>query len=166
MQIHISFLIICALIGPTLGQSIPITGQAVPDLTAYDSVVTSLMQKYQVPGVALAVARDGRLVFARGYGYADTDLQLPVQPDSLFRLGSVTKPHTAAAIFKLIEQGKLSLLRRSLSSPISNRFPAPWSIPASPPSPFRSFWSMKVDGMAKQTGQDMIQCSMSITSPR
>jgi uncharacterized protein (TIGR03437 family) len=127
MQIHISFLIICALIGPTLGQSIPITGQAVPDLTAYDSVVTSLMQKYQVPGVALAVARDGRLVFARGYGYADTDLQLPVQPDSLFRLGSVTKPHTAAAIFKLIEQGKLSLSDKAFAI-LSNLQPLPGTV--------------------------------------
>jgi uncharacterized protein (TIGR03437 family) len=127
MQIHIPFLLVCTMIGSALGQSIPITGQEVPDLTAYDSVVTSLMQKYQVPGVALAVARDGRLVFARGYGYADTDLQLPVQPDSLFRLASVTKPHTAAAIFKLIEQGKLSLSDKAFSI-LSNLKPLPGTV--------------------------------------
>jgi uncharacterized protein (TIGR03437 family) len=127
MQIPIQSLLVCALIVPALGQSIPITGQAVPDLSAYDSVVTSLMQKYQVPGVALAVARDGRLVFARGYGYADTDLQLPVQPDSLFRLASVTKPHTAAAIFKLIEQGKLSLSDKAFSI-LSNLQPLPGTV--------------------------------------
>jgi uncharacterized protein (TIGR03437 family) len=127
MQIHIPSLLVCAMIGPALAQSIPITGQAVPDLAAYDSVVTSLMQKYQVPGVALAVARDGRLVFARGYGYADTDLQSPVQPDSLFRLASVTKSHTATAIFKLIEQGKLSLSDRAFSI-LSNLQPLPGTV--------------------------------------
>jgi len=109
---------------PALAQSIPITGQAVPELAAYDSVVTSLMQKYHVPGVALAVARDGRLELARGYGYADTDLKLPVQPDSLFRLASITKPHTAAAILKLIEQGKLRLSDKAFSI-LSNLQPLP-----------------------------------------
>lgn len=127
MRIPVPSLLVCALIGRALGQSIPITGEAVPDLAAYDSVVTSLMQKYQVPGVALAVARDGRLVFARGYGYADTDLQLPVQPDSLFRLASVTKPHTATAIFKLIEQGKLSLSDKAFSI-LSNLQPLPGTV--------------------------------------
>jgi len=127
LQIHFSFLLICALIGSALAQSIPITGQTVPDLAAYDSVVTSLMKKYQVPGVALAVAREGRLVLARGYGYADTHLQLPVQPDSLFRLASVTKPHTAAAILRLIEQGKLSLSDKAFSI-LSNLQPLPGTV--------------------------------------
>jgi N-acyl-D-amino-acid deacylase len=105
-------------------QPLPITGQAVPELAAYDTVITTLMQKYQVPGVALAVARNGKLVFARGYGYADTALQLPVQPDSLFRLGSIAKPHTAAAILRLIEQGRLSLSNKAFSI-LSNLKPLP-----------------------------------------
>ena len=127
MQIHSTSLLVFAMIGAALAQSIPITGQAVPELADYDGVVTSLMQEYKVPGVALAVARDGRLVLARGYGYADTDLQLPVQPNSLFRLASVTKPHTAAAILKLIEQGKLSLSDKAFSI-LSNLQPLPGTV--------------------------------------
>jgi uncharacterized protein (TIGR03437 family) len=120
------YIFVLAFFSPAsaLAQSIPISGQEVPDLAAYDTVMATLMRKYQVPGAALAVARDGRLVFARGYGYADTDLQVPVQPDSLFRLASVTKPLTAAAIFKLVEQGKLSLSDKAFSI-LSNLKPLP-----------------------------------------
>jgi hypothetical protein len=49
MPIHIPFLLVCTVIRPALGQSIPITGEAVPDLAAYDSVVTSPMQKFRFP---------------------------------------------------------------------------------------------------------------------
>ena len=52
---------------------------------------------------------NGQLVLARGYGYANLDSETPVQPDSLFRIASITKPHTAAAIMKLIERGELKL---------------------------------------------------------
>ena len=123
-RIDACVLLVCAMSGPALAQSIPITGQAVPELASYDIVMTNLMQQYQVPGAALAVVRDGRLVFARGYGYADVDLKTPVQPDSLFRLASITKPHTAAAILKLIEQGKLNLSDKAFSI-LANLTPLP-----------------------------------------
>jgi N-acyl-D-amino-acid deacylase len=58
------------------------------------------------------VVKDGRLVFARGYGNADRDAQTPVQPWSLFRLASLSKPITAAAVLLLVQRGKLSLDQR------------------------------------------------------
>jgi len=61
------------------------------------------MSAWASPGAALAVTVDGRLVFAHGYGYADVAAQQPVQPDSLFRVASDSKPFTATAILKLIE---------------------------------------------------------------
>jgi len=67
------------------------------------------MSQYSVPGAALAVVHSGQLVLARGYGYANRDSKTPVQPNSLFRIASITKPHTAAAIMKLIERGELKL---------------------------------------------------------
>ena len=123
MQILCLSVLLCVT-GTALAQPTPVTGEPVPDLAAYDDVVTNLMQKYQVVGVALAVAHDGKLVLARGYGYADGYLQLPVEPDSLFRLASVTKPHTAAAILKLIEQGKLNPSDKAFSI-LSNLQPLP-----------------------------------------
>jgi N-acyl-D-amino-acid deacylase len=58
--------------------------------------------------------RDGKLILARGYGWADVEGKVPVQPDSLFRLASVSKVFTATGIMKLVEEGKLSLDRPAL----------------------------------------------------
>ena len=65
--------------------------------------------KWRIPGGALAVAKDGRLVLARGYGWADVEDQEPVQPYSLFRLASISKPVTAVAVLKLVDEGALDL---------------------------------------------------------
>jgi CubicO group peptidase (beta-lactamase class C family) len=88
---------------------IPLTGMAVPEMASYDRMISDLMTKYNVPGGAVAVVKDGRLIYARGYGYADKELPQLVQPDSLFRIASLSKPITAAAILKLAEEGKLNL---------------------------------------------------------
>jgi uncharacterized protein (TIGR03437 family) len=85
------------------------TGTAVPSLAPYDAFVTGLLSKYNIPGASLAITLNGRLVFARGYGYADAQKTIPVQPDSLFRIASLSKAITAVTVLKLVEQGKLTL---------------------------------------------------------
>lgn len=90
------------------GQTLPVTGTAVPELSSLDTAMQGLLVQYRVPGAALGVVHKGALVFVRGYGYSDLTSMTSVQPDSLFRIASDTKPHTAAAIMKLIERGKLS----------------------------------------------------------
>jgi CubicO group peptidase (beta-lactamase class C family) len=77
--------------------------------TSYDSVITALMKKYQVPGGAVAVIDNGKLVLARGYGLSDTGNSLIAHPDSLFRLASVSKQITSAVVLKLIQNNKLKL---------------------------------------------------------
>jgi N-acyl-D-amino-acid deacylase len=62
-----------------------------------------------IPGAALAVGRNGKVVYARGFGYADLDRSQPVQPDALFRIASVSKPLTAVAVLQLVERGQLRL---------------------------------------------------------
>ncbi len=89
--------------------TVSVTGAAAPDLKALDDEITSLMRKWGIPGGQLAVVKDGRLVFAHGYGLADRDAGKTVQPDSLFRIASVTKPLTAAAILVLVQRGRLDL---------------------------------------------------------
>ena len=59
--------------------------------------------------MAVAVVKDGRLVMARGYGFADPSTDTPVEPTSLFRIASVSKPITAVATLTLIEAGQLTL---------------------------------------------------------
>src|SRR4051794_17667196 len=60
-------------------------------------------------GVAVLVARDGKVVFQGGFGLADIAKKTPITPQTKFRIGSVTKQFTAAAVLRLAEQGKLSL---------------------------------------------------------
>jgi uncharacterized protein (TIGR03437 family) len=91
------------------------TGAAVPELAAVDQIVQGVIAKYDIPGVAISVAKDGRLVYARGFGVADRETKEAVQPDSLFRVASVSKPLTAMAVLKLVEEGKVSLDTKVLS---------------------------------------------------
>ena len=61
------------------------------------------------PGAAVIVVKDGRTLFRKAYGMANLELGVPLQPDMVFRLGSITKQFTATAILMLAEEGKLSL---------------------------------------------------------
>lgn len=90
-------------------QELPVTGTAVPSMASFDRLIPALMTKWGVPGAAVAVVKDGRLLFARGYGFADVEARESVKPDALFRIASVSKPITAAAVLKLVEQGRLDL---------------------------------------------------------
>ena len=72
-------------------------------------VVNSFMKKWNVQGAAVAIARQGKLVYARGFGYADTAAGIETQPYSKFRVASISKLVTAVAVMKLMEEGKLSL---------------------------------------------------------
>ena len=78
-------------------------------MESYDQVISDFMRTYSIPGGAVAVMRDGRLIYARGFGYADVENKTPVQPDALFRIASVSKTLSSAAIMKLVEEGKLKL---------------------------------------------------------
>jgi CubicO group peptidase (beta-lactamase class C family) len=105
-------------------QEMPITGAAVPGLEPFDQSVRALMQQYGLPGGAVAVVRDGKLIYARGFGYADVEKKTLVAPDALFRIASVSKAITSAAIMKLVEEGKLTLDDR-VAPFIAHLAPAP-----------------------------------------
>lgn len=62
-----------------------------------------------IPGLALAVAIDGKIVYSEGLGYADLEERVPVWPTTKFRIGSVSKPFTAVALMQLVETGKVDL---------------------------------------------------------
>jgi CubicO group peptidase (beta-lactamase class C family) len=74
-----------------------------------DQYIQTEMQKRQIPGLALLIARDGKIVRARGYGFANLELQVPAKPETLFQSGSVGKQFTATAVMMLVEEGKVSL---------------------------------------------------------
>jgi len=80
-------------------------------LEAYvDGVVEAHMRKDNTPGVTVSVVREGKLVFAKGYGFADIEAGTPVSGrDTLFRIGSVSKTFVWASVMMLAEQGKINL---------------------------------------------------------
>lgn len=74
-----------------------------------DAAVQQDVASGRVAGAAVAVLRDGELVFAKGYGRANLELAAPVNANTVFRIGSLSKQFTAAAILLLAEQGKLKI---------------------------------------------------------
>jgi CubicO group peptidase (beta-lactamase class C family) len=76
--------------------------------SAVDEVFTDVA-KPDTPGCALAVARDGQLIYAKGYGSANLEQRVPITPDSVFDIGSTSKQFSAASILLLEKQGKLSV---------------------------------------------------------
>jgi len=81
-----------------------------------DALVETYLSAYDVPGLSLAYGKGGRIVFARGYGLADRHHHQPVTPQSLFRIASLSKPFTSAAIFTLVEAGRLRISDRVFGS--------------------------------------------------
>lgn len=74
-----------------------------------DEFVKAEMQKQRIPGVAVAVVRNGEIVLAKGYGIANLEHNVPVKSETIFQSGSVGKQFTAMAAMILVEEGKLDL---------------------------------------------------------
>lgn len=79
------------------------------DLDLIVGKAKAYLSKYGAPGLSIAITKDGRLVYAAGFGLADKSTGEEVSPDHLFRIASVSKPITSVEIMRLVEQGKLSL---------------------------------------------------------
>ncbi|MEJ6472917.1 serine hydrolase domain-containing protein [Pseudoalteromonas piscicida] len=110
-----------------------------PDLkglrTYVDDWVKKARVQYNLPGVAVTIVKDGEVVLLKGYGFADVQNQIKVNPSkTLFRIGSITKTMTALAVMQLVEQGKLSIdtdINEYLNEfKIPNTFEAPITIRA------------------------------------
>jgi len=100
-------LLVCVSSLPAGGaEAAPTERAAVPKL---DQAVKGILRKYQIPGATIAVMKDGRLVYAAGYGLADKEAKEKAKPETLFRIASVSKTITAVATLKLVQDGKLSL---------------------------------------------------------
>ncbi|QJX47290.1 beta-lactamase family protein [Hymenobacter taeanensis] len=67
------------------------------------------MERWTIPGASVAIGRQGKLVYARGFGYADLSQSQPMEPSNLLRVASVSKPVTSIAIMKLMQEGRLEL---------------------------------------------------------
>jgi CubicO group peptidase (beta-lactamase class C family) len=80
-----------------------------PSPAQVDAAVESARVAQRIPGVAVAICRDGKLTKATGYGLANVELNVPVIPETIFQTGSVGKQFTSMAVMMLVEQGKIAL---------------------------------------------------------
>ena len=85
------------------------TGKSLPGTEPFDIAISEFIAKWNVPGASLAVAKDGKLVLAKGYGISNKATNAPVDENTLFRMGSINKTLTAVMVMQLVEQGKVKL---------------------------------------------------------
>lgn len=102
----------------------PITGQEVPSKKPFENQFVAFLRTWKIPGAAVAIIQNGHLTYARGFGYADLRTGQKVMPDSLFRIASLSKTVTAAAILRLVQNGQLNL-NTPLSSLLDDVPPLP-----------------------------------------
>ena len=82
---------------------------AVPDLEGLDKKINRYLRDWHIKGASIAITRNDSLVYAKGYGWADEELEIPMEPGHIMRVASVSKLLTAAGIMVLQDQGKLSI---------------------------------------------------------
>lgn len=88
--------------------SVPALAQA-PQADKIDEYIQAEMQKRHIPALSLAVTQNGKVVKQKAYGLANVELDVPATPETVYQIASTTKTFTAAAILKLVEDGKISL---------------------------------------------------------
>ena len=82
---------------------------AQPELHAMDSIMQRYLKRWEIHGAQLAISRHDSLLYARGFGYADKDRKIPMEPSYIMRMASVSKLVTATSIMKLRDMGKIRL---------------------------------------------------------
>ncbi len=90
-------------------QTVPITGVSVPEMAVLDSAMSHFMISWKIPGASVGVVYDQRLVYARGFGYADVDSNKLLYPTSVMRIASTSKSYTGICIMKLVQDGLLHI---------------------------------------------------------
>src|SRR5690349_18903122 len=96
-----------------------VAAAAAPSLASIDADVERARREFQIPGLSVAVVKDGRVVMARGYGVKRQGATAAVDADTLFAIASNTKAFTAAALGLLVEDGKLAW-----DDPVTRHLPA------------------------------------------
>ena len=82
---------------------------AQPELHPMDSIMRRYLKRWEINGAQLAIMRHDSLIYARGFGFADKDKQIPMEPSNILRMASCSKLITAVGIMKLRDMGKVKL---------------------------------------------------------
>ena len=122
----IFFLVIIIItIVPITQAADPATNQSV-FIEQVEATLPKLMARYNVPGFSIALIEDGEIVYLESFGYADKKNQIPMTPDTVHQVASVSKSLTAWGVMKLVDDGVISL-----DDPVEKHLTR-WHIPPSP----------------------------------
>ena len=85
------------------------TAAPTSDITAVEAFISTSIAENRIPGLAAVIVRDGEIAYAKGFGFADQEREVPMTPDTLMNIGSVSKTFVNTAILQLVERGALDL---------------------------------------------------------
>lgn len=106
----LSIVVLCATasVGQKKSAAAP-SPQADPaaKLQGIDDLAAKTMAEWKVPGLALGIVKDGKLIYSKGYGFRDVEQKVPVDTDTLFAIGSISKSFTSLAFAMLNDEGKV-----------------------------------------------------------
>lgn len=85
------------------------TDSELPETERLDRTIEQFMNKWEIKGASFALMKDNRLIYCKGYGFADVEAQIPMDVKHIFRVASISKLITAVGIMKLVEEGKMNL---------------------------------------------------------
>jgi CubicO group peptidase (beta-lactamase class C family) len=120
-QLHTAFLLVCLFCTTSYGQDSTIDGS----LSKLKEIAEAAAEQHNVPGIAIAVIRNGKVDSMHGIGFADVESKKPVTPDTVFNVGSVSKCVAAWGFMQLVENGQVKL-----DAPISKSV-TKWALPPS-----------------------------------
>ncbi len=80
-----------------------------PSMRSVDSIITDFLARKKIKGASVAITRDSKLVYAKGFGWADEEKGISVEPKHIFRIASVSKLITAVTIMKIAEEGRINI---------------------------------------------------------
>lgn len=86
----------------------PAVSAAAAPLADFDAAVAKMMANWKVPGAAIAIVKDGKVILSKGYGLRDVKNNLPVTAQTMFPIASITKSFTVATLASLVSDGKLA----------------------------------------------------------
>lgn len=105
----IIFILIIAASGCSKKDELPEPEVKQLDIVAIDDKVDQWLTQNNMPGISLAISKNGKLVYSKGYGWTNVEAKTPVKAESQFRIASVSKLITSVAIMKLLEGGKVKM---------------------------------------------------------
>lgn len=108
LAVNIVFISLCTPVMAKTEGGIPVDSQTLSDFV--DNFFAKKMSEYHVPGAAIIIVKDDEVIFSEGYGYADVEKKIPVDPQkTVFRVASVSKIFTIAGVMQLEESGLIDM---------------------------------------------------------